>query len=117
MTSGIMQETFLPTTIGTEALLFVQNGFIIFWNQRYSKRITLAAVYGATEVFMLQDRCFQIGFFNKILAVFLTNCFSSRSPNFEETWAFLDRRLGDLQAAPSLAQVSNHSPFCMCWFC
>jgi len=49
----------------------------------YTKRITLAAVYGATEVFMLQDR----------------------SPNFEETWAFLDRRLGDLQAAPSLAQV------------
>jgi len=49
----------------------------------YTKRITLAAVYGATEVFMLQDR----------------------SPNFEDTWAFLDRRLGDLQAAPSLAQV------------
>jgi len=49
----------------------------------YTKRVTLAAVYGATEVFMLQDR----------------------SPNFEETWAFLDRRLGDLQAAPSLAQV------------
>jgi len=49
----------------------------------YTKRITLAAVYGATEVFMLQDR----------------------SANFEETWAFLDRRLGDLQAAPSLAQV------------
>jgi len=49
----------------------------------YTKRISLAAVYGATEVFMLQDR----------------------SPNFEETWAFLDRRLGDLQAAPSLAQV------------
>jgi len=49
----------------------------------YTKRITLAAVYGATEVFMLQDR----------------------SPNFEETWAFLDRRLSDLQAAPSLAQV------------
>ena len=31
--------------------------------------------------------------------------FFFRSPNFEETWAFLDRRLGDLQAAPSLAQV------------
>ena len=27
------------------------------------------------------------------------------SPDFEDTWAFLDRRLGDLQGLPSLAGV------------
>ena len=51
----------------------------------YTKRITLAVVYSATEVFMLQDR----------------------SEDFSETWMFLDRRLQDLQAAPSLVQVGT----------
>ena len=46
----------------------------------------------------------------KQLECIVTNCFWSRSANFEETWAFLDRRLGDLQAAPSLAQVLSLSP-------
>ena len=36
-----------------------------------------------------------------------------RSPEFAETWSFLDRRLNDLQAAPSLAQVLNLSQFFM----
>jgi len=49
----------------------------------YTKRLTLAAVYTSTEVFMLQDR----------------------SEEFTATWAFLDRRLQDLQAAPTLAKV------------
>lgn len=41
----------------------------------YTRRATVAAVYGMTELFMLQDE----------------------SPDFTETWAFLDRRLADLE--------------------
>lgn len=41
----------------------------------YTRRASVAAVYGMTELFMLQDT----------------------SPNFTETWAFLDRRLADLE--------------------
>jgi ubiquinone biosynthesis protein COQ9 len=41
----------------------------------YTKRLTLAAVYKSTEIYMVQDK----------------------SPNLTDTWAFLDNRLGDLQ--------------------
>ena len=41
----------------------------------YTRRATVAAVYGMTELFMLQDE----------------------SPDFADTWAFLDRRLADLE--------------------
>jgi len=49
----------------------------------YSKRISLAAVYTSTEVFMVQDK----------------------SDGFKDTWGFLDRRLEDLQALPSIKQM------------
>jgi len=49
----------------------------------YSKRISLAAIYTATEVFMVQDK----------------------SVGFSDTWGFLDRRLEDLQALPSIKQL------------
>lgn len=49
----------------------------------YTKRISLAAIYSATELFMLQDK----------------------SPNFQETEQFLDRRLQDLQGFPQLAKI------------
>lgn len=51
----------------------------------YSKRISLAAVYGSTELFMVQDK----------------------SEDFKNTWQFLDRRFQDLrlvQSAGSLPQ-------------
>ena len=41
----------------------------------YTRRATVAAVYSMTELFMIQDE----------------------SPDFTETWAFLDRRLADLE--------------------
>ncbi|CAG5121818.1 unnamed protein product, partial [Candidula unifasciata] len=41
----------------------------------YTKRLSLAAVYTATETYMIQDR----------------------SPDQQDTWAFLDNRLKDLQ--------------------
>ena len=41
----------------------------------YTRRATVAAVYRMTELFMMQDE----------------------SPDFADTWAFLDRRLGDLE--------------------
>jgi ubiquinone biosynthesis protein COQ9 len=50
----------------------------------YSKRATLAAVYTATELFMLTDV----------------------SPDFEDTWAFLDRRLSDAAEAGKLLHES-----------
>ena len=46
----------------------------------YSKRLTLAAVYKTTELFMITDK----------------------SENFEETWKFLDRRFADLRSYASL---------------
>lgn len=49
----------------------------------YTKRISLFAIYTATEVFMVQDK----------------------SPEFRETWLFLDRRLADLQTIPSMSQL------------
>lgn len=49
----------------------------------YSKRISLAAVYTSTEVFMVQDK----------------------SEGFKDTLRFLDRRLEDLQALPSIKQM------------
>jgi len=51
----------------------------------YSKRITLAAVYTSTEVFLLQDK----------------------SEGYSDTWQFLDRRFEDLQAMPNLTQLPN----------
>ena len=41
----------------------------------YTRRASVAAIYGMTELYMLQDK----------------------SPEFSETWAFLDRRIGDLE--------------------
>merc|ERR1712226_236163 len=49
----------------------------------YTKRISLAAVYAAAEVFMVQDQ----------------------SPDFQDTWLFLDRRLADLQGVPDISQL------------
>jgi len=49
----------------------------------YTKRISVAAIYAATEVFMLQDT----------------------SQDFRDTWAFLDRRLADIQGIPNLAKL------------
>merc|ERR1719244_2528539 len=49
----------------------------------YSKRITLAAIYTSTEVFLLQDK----------------------SPGYTDTWQFLDRRFEDLQAMPNLREI------------
>jgi len=49
----------------------------------YTKRISLAAVYSATELFMLQDE----------------------SQGFQDTLAFLDRRLQDLQGIPAIARL------------
>jgi len=46
----------------------------------YSKRITLAAIYKTTELFMITDK----------------------SENFQETWKFLDRRFADLRSYASL---------------
>lgn len=40
----------------------------------YSKRLTLAAIYKSTELFMIQDK----------------------SENFKDTYEFLDNRLSDL---------------------
>ena len=49
----------------------------------YSKRISLAAVMAATDLFMLQDN----------------------SPDFQESWSFLDRRLQDLSLMPTVSKI------------
>lgn len=49
----------------------------------YTKRISLAAVMAATDVFMVQDN----------------------SPDFQDSWNFLDRRLQDLSLVPSVSKV------------
>ena len=49
----------------------------------YTKRLTLCAVMAATDIFMLQDT----------------------SQDYQETWSFLDRRLEDLQLAPTLSKI------------
>jgi len=49
----------------------------------YTKRISLAAILAATEVFMIQDQ----------------------SPDFQETWLFLDRRLADIRGLPDISQL------------
>jgi len=49
----------------------------------YTKRISLAAVMAATEVFMVQDT----------------------SEGYKDTWDFLDRRLKDLAMIPSFTKV------------
>lgn len=58
----------------------------------YTKRATLAAIYGATVLYWLNDR----------------------SPGTVETWAFLDRRLADLGRIPraraQLRQVTDRLP-------
>jgi ubiquinone biosynthesis protein COQ9 len=46
----------------------------------YTKRATLAAVYGVTVLYWLDDS----------------------SEQFAETWAFLDRRIGDVMQIPKL---------------
>jgi ubiquinone biosynthesis protein COQ9 len=46
----------------------------------YTKRVTLAAVYGATLLYWLDDS----------------------SEEFVDTWAFLDRRIGDVMQLPKL---------------
>ena len=56
----------------------------------YTRRAALAAVYAATELFMTSDR----------------------SPGFDATWRFLDRRLRDVAAAGSVAEgVSGYLGF------
>jgi ubiquinone biosynthesis protein COQ9 len=58
----------------------------------YTKRASLAAVYGATVLFWLNDR----------------------SPGTVETWAFLDRRLADIGRIPraraQLRQITDRLP-------
>jgi len=54
----------------------------------YSKRISLAAVYGATELFMVQDK----------------------SEDFNDTWDFLDRRFQDLRSFQSAGSIPLVSP-------
>ena len=49
----------------------------------YTKRITLAAVMAATDLFMLQDN----------------------SPDFQDSWSFLDRRLEDLSLMPTVSKI------------
>jgi len=49
----------------------------------YSKRISLAAVYGSTELFMVQDK----------------------SHDFNNTWTFLDRRFQDLSLVQSAGSI------------
>ena len=49
----------------------------------YTKRITLAAVMAATDVFMVQDK----------------------SPDFQDSWDFLDRRLQDLSLMPTVSKI------------
>jgi len=48
----------------------------------YTKRMTLAAIYAATELYMIQDR----------------------SPEYEDTWSFMERRFEDLK---SITQPAN----------
>jgi len=51
----------------------------------YTKRATLSAVYASTEVFMTTDK----------------------SEDFQDTWEFLDRRLGDVH---SLGKTTSNIP-------
>ena len=52
----------------------------------YTKRATLGAVYSATELFMITDT----------------------SPEFADTWAFLDRRIADvMQMGKSIGQMTE----------
>lgn len=53
----------------------------------YAKRGAVAAIYLATEVFMLQDK----------------------SPNFEDTWEFLSRRMQDAGSAEAMKNSLNHA--------
>ncbi|XP_045192623.2 ubiquinone biosynthesis protein COQ9, mitochondrial-like isoform X2 [Mercenaria mercenaria] len=53
----------------------------------YTKRLTLAGVYKATEVFMVQDK----------------------SVDYDETWQFLDRRMNDLNKFGNLARSGQQS--------
>ncbi|KND03526.1 rpsU-divergently transcribed protein [Spizellomyces punctatus DAOM BR117] len=56
----------------------------------YSKRTLLAGVYTSTELYMTQDR----------------------SPDFEETWKFLDRRLQDVAfIGRTASEVTNYLQF------
>ena len=53
----------------------------------YSKRAAVAALHVSTELFMLQDK----------------------SPNFEDTWDFLHRRMKDLEAASTVSTSIEHA--------
>ncbi|RPB06790.1 ubiquinone biosynthesis protein COQ9 [Morchella conica CCBAS932] len=56
----------------------------------YTKRATLSGVYASTELFMTQDT----------------------SPDFEETWKFLDRRLDDVKSlGSSVSNISSYLDF------
>ena len=96
---------------------------IIFWNHRYTKRITLAAVYGATEVFMLQDRCFpseQIGFLpSRSLASWVPFWPTAFGPG-RQTLRKLGLSLTDdsvtCRQLPVLHRLSSHSPS-WSWLC
>lgn len=80
--------------VASESLCFLQQLCDDIWYRAgdtstdynwYSKRITLAAVYTSTEVFLLQDK----------------------SENYSDTWQFLDRRFEDLQAMPNFTQLPS----------
>ncbi|XP_060587269.1 ubiquinone biosynthesis protein COQ9, mitochondrial-like isoform X2 [Ruditapes philippinarum] len=53
----------------------------------YTKRLTLAGVYKATEVFMVQDK----------------------SEDFDDTWQFLDRRMDDLKKFGNITRSGQQS--------
>lgn len=54
----------------------------------YTKRATLSAVYGATVLFWLGDE----------------------SPDHAETWAFIDRRIGDVMTIESAKSKARNTP-------
>lgn len=56
--------------------------FLLFQFNWYTKRVSLAALYKATEVYMVQDK----------------------SEDFMNTWNFLDRRMEDLGNVGKLAR-------------
>lgn len=54
----------------------------------YTKRMSLAAIYKSTELFMLQDK----------------------SEDYVDTWGFLDRRMADvITVGKAVGQVSGSS--------
>jgi ubiquinone biosynthesis protein COQ9 len=84
----------------------------------YSKRATLAAVYAATELFMITGACCSLASELRGRAVPHTHALTSWrrffaphadvSPEFEDTWTFLERRIsGIMEAGKVVNEVSQ----------